>query len=130
MNEKLFTVGPVQMHPEVLAAGGTQLPYFRTEEFSKVTLSCEADLLSLAGAPEGSRALFLTCSGTGAMEAALVNTLGASDRALIIRGGSFGERFCEIAEDLGLPYDALDLEPGRSPDSSQLDGCQLPRHRA
>lgn len=30
---KLFTVGPVEMYPQTLDISGTQLPYFRTQEF-------------------------------------------------------------------------------------------------
>ena len=38
---KLFTVGPVEMNEEIKAVGGQQVPYFRTEDFSKLML--EAD---------------------------------------------------------------------------------------
>ena len=33
---KLFTVGPVEMYPETLQVSGTQLPYFRNDEFSSI----------------------------------------------------------------------------------------------
>ena len=65
---KLFTVGPVEMFPDTLEESALQLPYFRTPEFSDVMLESESLLLKLAGAPSGSRAIFLTASGTGAME--------------------------------------------------------------
>ena len=45
---------------------------------------------------------FLTTSGTGAMEAAVVNTMCRGDRALVIRGGKFGERWGKICEAYGL----------------------------
>jgi aspartate aminotransferase-like enzyme len=130
MNEVLFTVGPVEMHASTLEMAGRQLPYFRTREFSDVTLGCERDLLSLAGAPSGSRAIFLTCSGTGAMEAALINCLNPTDRALIIKGGSFGERFAEICGDVGIPFDALDLEPGRVLQPGRIQDHLSTEHRA
>ena len=37
-------------------------------------------------------------SGTGGMEAALVNVLSAGDAVLIVENGQFGERFASIAE--------------------------------
>ena len=37
---KLFTVGPTQMFPYTLEVASKQLPYFRTEDFSRVNLEC------------------------------------------------------------------------------------------
>ncbi len=113
------------MYPETLRQGSEQLPYFRTEEFSRIVKECDGDLLTLSGAPEGARTAILTCSGTGAMEAAVVNFLTRSDKALIIRGGSFGERFCEICTDDGIPFDAVPVEPGRALDMEQLESRDL-----
>ncbi len=115
MENTLFTVGPVQMHEDILALGGEQLPYFRTASFSAITLFCEKTIRRLANAPDGSRALFLTSSGTGAMEAAIINLLTTKDSALIVNGGSFGQRFCDICADDGIPFHALTPEPGTSP---------------
>ena len=70
-----FTVGPVQSSEAVRAIGAEQVPYFRTAEFSAVMLENERLLLEFARAPEGSRAVFLTASGTGSMEAAVANVL-------------------------------------------------------
>ena len=47
------------------------------------------------GAPEDARAVFLTGSGTAAMEAAVMNLFTERDRVLVVNGGSFGARFCE-----------------------------------
>lgn len=128
--QTLFTVGPVEMYPQSLAIAGRQLPYFRTEEFSRTVLECQEQMCALAGAPPGSRMLLLTCSGTGAMEAAVINLLGERDRALIIVGGGFGERFCEICDDHGVPYDAIRLEPGRSLDPAAIETLQLGAYKA
>ena len=101
--EKLnFAVGPVMSGEEVLEVSGRNAPYFRTAEFSKIMLDCEKNLLSLASAPDNSRIIFLTGSGTAGMEATLLNTLNKNDKLLIVKGGSFGARFCEIAEALGI----------------------------
>ena len=56
---KLFTVGPVEMYPETLRISGTQLPYFRNDEFSALMKENERYLLQLCGCSAG-RALFLT----------------------------------------------------------------------
>lgn len=108
-----FTVGPVQEDAEVLRIGGEQCPYFRTVEFSEIMLASERMLLELAGAPAGSRAVFLTGSGTAAMEAAVMNVLGFGDRALVVNGGSFGHRFCRLCQIHGIPHGEIALRPGK-----------------
>ncbi len=130
MKKTLFTVGPVEMYPETLQLGAVQLPYFRTPEFSDVVKSCDSMLRELSGAPADSRSVLLTASGTGAMEAAVINVVGESGRALVIRGGSFGERFGEICADNGVAFDAIDLEPGRSLPADALDILKPGSHTA
>ncbi|WPL23484.1 pyridoxal-phosphate-dependent aminotransferase family protein [Thiorhodovibrio frisius] len=88
---------------------GAQTPYFRTPEFSQVVLECERLLVALVGAPSGSRAVFLTASGTAAMEAGVINLLGSTDSALVVNGGSFGQRFCDICRCHGIPHRELRL---------------------
>lgn len=109
-----FAVGPVQSSEEVLAVGAEQVPYFRTAEFSQVMLENERIMLQLADAPEGSRTVFLTGSGTASMEAAVINTLDGSDKALVVNGGSFGNRFAQLCAIHEIPYEEIKLEPGRT----------------
>jgi aspartate aminotransferase-like enzyme len=45
--------------------------------------------------------VLLTASGTGAMEAAIVNTLSPGDRVLGVTIGVFGDRFCQVAQAYG-----------------------------
>ena len=59
-----FTVGPVQSGETVREIGKEQVPYFRTPEFSEIMLENERLMCRFTGAPEGSRAVFLTGSGT------------------------------------------------------------------
>lgn len=90
------------------------MPYFRTAEFSKVMLDNERLMLKFANAPQGSRAVFITGSGTASMEAAIMNLLTPQDRALVVNGGSFGARFCKICEIHGIPHDEIRLETGKA----------------
>ncbi len=108
-----FTVGPVQSDKIIHAIGAEDVPYFRTAEFSNVMLGNERLMLKFAGAPAGSRAVFITGSGTASMEAAVMNLLTPEDRALVVNGGSFGARFCKICEIHGVPHDEIRLEAGR-----------------
>lgn len=92
----IFTPGPVKMADDILALGAKQTPYFRNEAFSDVLLECEVDLLKLVNAPQRSRVIFLTASGTAAMESVVVNLIGKEDRTVVINGGGFGQRFVDI----------------------------------
>lgn len=109
---KNFAVGPVTSDEDILAIGAEQVPYFRTSEFSAIMLENEKLMLKFMKAPCSSRAVFLTGSGTAAMEAAVVNSLTKEDKALVINGGSFGHRFCEILDIHGIPYEQIELKPG------------------
>ncbi len=116
-----FTVGPVMTWDEILSIGGQQIPYFRTEEFSCVMKDSEKMMLDFAGSPEGSRTVFLTGSGTVAMEAAVVNTLSHDDKVLIVNGGSFGQRFVDICEIHDISFEEIKLSIGEALTKERLD---------
>ena len=118
-----FTVGPVTMEEPVRELGAQQLPYFRTGEFSAVMLENEALLKKLAGAEESARAVFLTGSGTAAMEAAVMNVFDTNDRVLVVNGGSFGQRFAELCRIHEIPYEEIKLSGGRTLRREQLESC-------
>lgn len=93
-----FTVGPVMSEEDVLEVGGQSAPYFRTPEFSKIMKENEELILKDMKAPLGSRCVFLTTSGTGAMESCVMNILNDQDKVLVVNGGSFGQRFVELCQ--------------------------------
>lgn len=95
---KLFTVGPTEMYDEIKFIGGKQVPYFRTKEFSDVMLSIDCLLKKYLHTSRESKIIYLTASGTGAMEATVMNCLSNKDKILIINGGTFGERFKKICD--------------------------------
>lgn len=108
-----FAVGPVPSSDAVRAIGAADSPYFRTPEFSAMMIESERLLCCLADAPEGSRAVFPTCSGTGAMEAAVMGLLDpGTDKAIVIDGGSFGHRFRSMLDLHGIDNVPIVLEPG------------------
>ena len=59
-------------------------------------------------------------SGTAAMEAAVVNTVGKGEKVLVIRGGKFGERWGEIAEAHGIETINIDIEWGTAVTPEQI----------
>ena len=104
----LLTPGPTPLPPEVRAAMARPIIHHRTPQFQVV----------LKEAAEGLKYVFqtkndifiLASSGTGVMEAAVINILSAGDTALIIQGGKFGERWTEICRAYGITPEILDVE--------------------
>jgi aspartate aminotransferase-like enzyme len=60
--------------------------------------------------------LLFTASGTGGMEAAVVNTLSPGEKVLVIRGGKFGERWGEICQAYGINFTPIDVPYGKAVD--------------
>ena len=111
---KLFTVGPTQMYDSTLEVRAKSIPYFRTEEFSKLNHENVRMLKECLDAEESTELILLTASGTGAMEAAVMNCLNENDKVLIIVGGTFGERFADICRIHKIPFDVVKLEEGET----------------
>ena len=116
----LFTIGPVEMFPETLEIGGKQVPYFRNDEFSQVVFSASAGLKRLLFNENG-KIILLTCSGTGAMEATIMNCFTKKDNLIIIDGGSFGHRFTQICDTHEIPYKAVKVEQGETLTKDMID---------
>ena len=109
-----FTVGPVQSSDAVRAIGAEQVPYFRTSEFSELMLENEHLIKKFAHASEDSKVVFMTSSGSGGMETAIMNCLNKNDKALVVNGGSFGERFVELLTLHEIPFTEIKLETGKA----------------
>lgn len=107
---KLFTPGPIPMDAETLEIGGRQNQYFRTPAFSKQMLECTDMLHKILDASCDDPVIFLTASGTAAMEAAVANIFNVNDKILVIDGGSFGKRFALICEVYGIPCEVILLK--------------------
>ena len=116
-----FTVGPVQSSEIVRAIGAENVPYFRTPEFSAIMLENECLMNKFANAPEGSRTVFITGSGTASMEATVINVFSSKDKVLIVNGGSFGQRFVEICQIHEIPYEEIKLEIGKTLTQEKLN---------
>lgn len=108
-NYTLFTIGPTQMYQSTLEVRAKIIPYFRTPEFSEIMLENEQLIKKLQFADQDSKVVFLAASGSGAMEATVINCFDATDKLLVISGGTFGERFEQICRIHHIPYEPLKL---------------------
>ncbi len=116
-----FTVGPVMSSESVRKIGGEQTPYFRNDEFSKVMFENEELMKEFVYADEDSRAVFITGSGTAAMEATVMNVLNQNDKVLIVNGGGFGQRFVDLCNLHEIPNDEIRLDFGQNITQEILD---------
>lgn len=110
--------GPTPLHPEVAAAMGRPMTSYRGPEMRELLPRLLRDLAGFLGAP--SPPMLLTASGTGAMEATLVNTLSPGDRVLGLGGGVFAERYLGVAAACGLDAATLDTPWGEPADPDRL----------
>lgn len=97
------------MYQHTLDVRNQMVPYFRTPEFSKVMLENAELMKKIAGANDNDEVIFLTSSGSGAMEATVINCFDEHDKLLVVSGGTFGERFEKICEIHNIPFTALKL---------------------
>ena len=79
-----FTVGPVMSSEGVRAIGSEQVPYFRTPEFSQVMFENEALIKKFAKADKDARVVFISCSGSPAMESNMKNTITPQDKVGVV----------------------------------------------
>jgi len=114
----LFSPGPTMLPPEVLLKMAEPIMHHREPEFEKI----------FSGIREGLKYLFqtknevlvFTSSGTGAMEGAVSNLLSRGDKALVVRGGKFGERWGEICKAYGIEFIPIDVEWGRAVEPERI----------
>ena len=71
--------------------------------------------------------LLLTGSGSGALEAAVVNTLSPGDRVLAVTIGAFGDRFAKIASAFGAEVERFEVAVGRGRGSRHASRDHLAR---
>ena len=109
INAKHFIVGPVEIYPEVSKIYDREYTYFRTSEYSELVQTTLKKLSIFLGNNEENSTIYLASSGTGAMEAAVENCVEDYDKCLVINGGTFGHRFCELLKYHDKKYSSVDL---------------------
>jgi aspartate aminotransferase-like enzyme len=116
--EYLYTPGPVSIPPEVLLKLAEPIYHHRTKKFQAIFSAVNAKLHDVF--KTANDIVTFTSSGTGAMEAALVNFLSAGDKIISVNGGKFGERWGKIAKAYGVVCNELKIAWGTSPDPQQI----------
>lgn len=108
--ERLLTPGPTTIPQKVLQAMELPMLHHRSDVFKKeLQKACEGIRWLLGW---DSDPIFLSCSGTGAMEASLLNCCTAGDEIITVNGGVFGARWRAIGERLGLSVKEISVDWG------------------
>lgn len=110
--ERLFTPGPTPLSPRVREALSRPTPHHRSDEFRRIFRECRAGLQRFLKSSED--ALILSCSGSGGMEAAVVNTVAPGETLLALVAGHFGQRWVEIGKAHGRDVRVIEAAWGEA----------------
>lgn len=111
MDKIILAPGPTQCDQRFLDVLSKPVKYHRAHDFHEVYGKTRNILKKIVGLNKG-EAILLTCSGTGAMEAAVANLFSESDKVLVVSIGHFGNRFAEICDTYLLNTDVLEYPIG------------------
>lgn len=120
MDNKLMLMipGPTPVPEQVLLALAKHPIGHRTSEFSEIMGEVTQNLKWLHQTEND--VLTLTVSGTGAMEAGIVNFLSPGDRVLVGCNGKFGDRWADLCTAFGLQVEKITAEWGQPLDTEQF----------
>jgi aspartate aminotransferase-like enzyme len=114
----LITPGPTPVPPEVLLAGAEPIVHHRAPRFVEIFNETVEGLKYVY--QTSNDIIVFAASGTGAMEAAVVNVVNSGDTVIVASVGNFGERWVKLAAKWGAEVVALDFEWGTKADPAAI----------
>jgi aspartate aminotransferase-like enzyme len=118
---QLMAPGPTPVPSQVLLAMAQPMIHHRTPAYEALFVEVRAGLKRLFQTTQD--VVPLVCSGTGALEAAVVNTLSPGDTVAVVSAGKFGERWTEIARAYGLEVIELAAPYGDTVPADRIAGA-------
>lgn len=115
---RVFTPGPTPVLPQAVLQPLISPMHHRAADFKALFRDVQSKLQQVFQTQN--EILLLSCSGSGAMEAAITNLLSAGDRAIIAVAGKFGERWAELAEAFGVRAEIARVPYGESVSAEQI----------
>lgn len=116
--QMLMIPGPTPVPEKVLLAMAKHPMGHRSGAFSKVIAELTSGLKWLHQTQND--VVMLTVSGTGAMEAGIINFLSPGDRVLVGNNGKFGERWAKLSKAFGLAVEEVTAEWGKALDPAEF----------
>jgi aspartate aminotransferase-like enzyme len=113
-----MTPGPAPVPEDVLLELARPVIHHRSAEAKQVITDVVGDLKEVFQTRND--VLILTSSGTGAMEAAVVNTVPPGKKALVLNAGHFAARWAAICKAHGVNAVSLETEWGQPVDPAQV----------
>ncbi len=110
----LLAPGPTPVPPEVLLAMARPVIHHRAPEFAELFGQVREGLKWIF--QTSNDVLILASSGTGGMEGAVANFLSPGDKALVVNGGKFGERWGKLCKTFGVQVVEIKVEWGQAVD--------------
>ena len=127
INNRLFCPGPTPIPAAVKLAAMDSNIYHRSDEFYELFLGCCKKLAPIFGC--STQPLILASSGTGAMEAAMVNMTAIGDEVVVLNAGKFGERWEKLALAYQCKVEVVRSPAGEAPTSAQAISA-LRKHKS
>lgn len=113
--------GPSAVPDRILSAISQQTIDHRGPDFAKVGLRALAGLKTIFKTED--HVFIYPASGTGAWEAALVNTLSPGDRVLMYETGHFATMWKKLAIKIGLNAELIEGDWRGGADPDQIEAC-------
>ena len=118
---RMFMPGPTPYLPEAMVQALVTPMHHRKEDFKELFRQVQAGLQQVF--KTSNEVLILACSGSGGMEAAMVNTMAPGEKALLAVAGKFGERWIELADTYGIDKVVIQVPYGDSVEPAQIDAA-------
>ena len=114
----LLAPGPTPVPDSALRAMAEPMWHHRTPRFRSLYREVTEGLQEII---QTSQNVYCICSsGTGAMEAALVNLIDEGEKTVVVRGGKFGERWGLLCEAYGIEFIPIDVAWGEAPSPEKV----------
>jgi aspartate aminotransferase-like enzyme len=118
MKQRLLTPGPTPVPEETLLELAKPVFYHRSAEFRRILAEVVEDLQYLFRTRHP--ILTLTSSGTGGLEAAIVNCLAPGSKAICLIAGRFGQRWRNLCQTFGVEPVNVVVPDGQAVEPEQL----------
>ncbi|MEC9271756.1 MAG: alanine--glyoxylate aminotransferase family protein, partial [Chloroflexota bacterium] len=105
--QNLRTPGPTPIPEDIVEAMTSPMINHRGPEFDEMIHKTTEQLKQVFMTKND--LFILTASGTGSLEAAIVNTLSPGDRVIAATAGAFGDRFVDMVEAYGADVKRMDF---------------------
>ncbi|NLW90794.1 MAG: alanine--glyoxylate aminotransferase family protein [Syntrophomonadaceae bacterium] len=114
----LLLPGPTPLPDRVARAMSQPMINHRGPEFKQILLACTEGIKKVYRTKQN--VIIFPASGTGALEAAVVNFISPGDKVLSVSIGVFGERFAQIAGEFGAQVEKISFEWGTPADPQMV----------